>query len=951
MSNTYNKELSSSIKNSNKEFIKEQYKLDHIKNAAKVALYYAHGQTEKTDNAYEKTRADSNAAEVLNKSAVKSINLSENVVLAAKQSLQDSGSTTSNVSTAAANMQIAANAITKLASDVAALKSVAKNTANESKILHHTNNANDLIQEAARKAEEVSLVSMQATIEAAQATASTVVTNSEATLSAIKELHASTASNYNNLLQETFADNDKLTIAKKNEKLASAKHDVTKKQDEAIKSTRKQINHVSNHDLIIFDPQVVKSKNKDDKKVPISTIPEGNSYTIDFKAFNNEEDIKHYRLIVAKYDDAEAFDINIAKDLDPGTYFQFQPTPTSKKKKIYSNTFHLLDAPERASTSAGGESVTNGNNKWRKESLENDTELFFANAKQHLAVDYKGKPIDRGVPYVAYVYVVYQNTYQHTINSTVGVLSQPSEQLTLLRKLFTPEKIELHPAYFNSRNLAVSFSLPIKHYDPNAIEYRIMMLEADNVSAKEINDSIDEAVNNLEKAEYRFNVENNILQEYTSRVSELNLRYENLSNMIEVLGPDEDGEVLIHQRTEVETERNNVLKLIDGYDGHIGQFDITQKAKKTFEAAQTKEADASWEKTSDFVFDTDLMKTVSAANYYVANPIKWDIESARNKQFYSLVEYLLTRMELRQLIVEAEPTELTQLKKDYDLQLNKVELAKVNLEEIKEKLNDLKEQSKKTPKTDPSKEVMEAELKLEEDNYNTAKEQLEEAKNKLHQIEREIEVAKELQDEISPDVMTKLITKMMQASYEVGRYNEILSLLKDQVEANIKAEDKAVDEDILLIIDQIHDYQNLKDKIEKMIEKGDEPKSMLPLEPVQKFEIVPQVVLMYTEIGEDATDNYGEPLFQNQTDFMKNAIDAFELLIENDTSRKTEFDKLADKYDPEAMQKILAENNKNEKGYQAVIFSALTAARVHEAAEYKNSHSDYSNVSTLHITQ
>ncbi len=953
MNSTYKKELSSSIKNSNKEFVKEEYKLDHKKNASKVSLYYAHGQTEKTHNNFISTREDSKAAEKLNKKVVKATNFTENVVLAAKQSLQDSSSTTSNVSTAAANMQIAANAITKLASDVAALKSVAKNTANESKILHHTNKANELIQHAAKKAEEVSLVSMQATIEAAQATASTVVTNAEASLEAVKSLHSSTAANYSNLQELTVTDNENLTTARKNEKLASAKFDITKRQDMAIKATRRQVNKVSNHHLTMKDPQVKKNKGEHAELWPFSEIPAGDSYTIRFESYDNEEHIKNYRLIVAKYDDAEAFDINIAKDLDPGTYYQFAPAaPNNSKKRAYSHTFYLLDAKEHAIPNHHFRIVEDGK-KWHIQDNSDGMIELMDNVVTHLAVDYKGKPLERGTPYVAYVYAVYEENYQRTIDSTVGDLSQPSKKLTLQQYLYSPDKVSMYNPYFNSRNIAVSFQLPIEHYDPMRIEYRIMAVESVNVMAKEINHKIQKAIDVMEIAEYQYNAANNKLSEYTARYNELRVRYISLSNQIEEQeanpDPNVDLEELKKQQAETKGEQDDMEKLIEGHDDQPGQRAITQKAQKAYKKAKDDEDTISRTKINDFIFDDDLMATVKAADYTVADPIKWTLETAGIKYIESWIDYEKAKFNLSQLLLNAEPDEVKNLKTKYGKQLGKVESAEsalVNLESTFVDLDNELKEAKKKKKSKEEIEAIESKLNIAEDDLRKGKASLKSEQNKLQDLARQIEVAEEQQSDVTPQHITSLVEKMIKMKYEMGMYLHILKLLLTNYFERelIELEDKLAD-----LVDQLLNHFDLKDQIEKiakLLEEGKDVKVVIPPKSFEYEEEVLPLVLMYTELGDDATDNYGEPLFQNQSDFISNAIADFADVIKKDEAdREERFDELVEQYDPQEMKNKLLESPRIT--YKAVVYASLTAAYAADVKEYKNTHSEFSEGNTV----
>ncbi len=911
MNITYTKELHDSIKNSDDEFVKEQYKLDHKKNAAKLSLYYAHGNSEKNEINFDNATANGKNGQLLDKKAVKALNLANNTVLAAKQALVDSGKATSNVSSAAASMQIAANAVTKLSSDVAAMLAIASPSSHDSKIEAHVQRAHAKIKKAARLAEEVSLVSLKATIEAAQSTASTVVTDAEAALSSVTSLQANTSSHYSSLSELIVSANSGLTAARKIEKLASATLDIASKKDKAIKSTRRLVNKVSNSKLELQDPVLTKLKHpkrKTDISVP-NGVNVGDSYTISFDHFENEPEIKNYRLIMVKYDEAEAFDLNIAKDLEPGTYCQVAPTGANS----YSRTFFLL----------GVDLAILAEEPDADKPKKKDGKVVMDQSQvRNIAVDYRGKPIERGVYYVAFVHLVYQERYQHQLNSTEGYLSLPSKELILQNQLYaTPMPVVHHP-YFNSRNFAITFDVPLRQYNPDMTEFRIIMLESKNVKANHINIEIKEAIDELEKAEYKFNVETQKLDELLDQYNELEIKFSSVQNRItEVKGgieSDETLEDLQKKLTSILDQQTHMRTLINGSKNTEGQVAVVNSAKKDYQNAVSKEAKKSNEKVSDFIFDTELMGIVSPANYHLATPIAWDMDTAFEKWEEAALSYISSRLSLTELIKEKQGSDarLEAAKDAVSVAELGVLTAKQAVEEAEAALDasylpahkTTTEDSDDQDPIDYTKALKEAVLGL----LN--------AQDTLHEKEKELSVTQVLHDNAEKD-LTPNVDKFLESKFKMSRMEEIMQLLSPTL--NI--------EDHL----ESHGFTKEKGRVTRSKkpakakeESGKDKKSADQL---------PQKITFYTELGEDATDNYGEPLVMNQANFMKEALQVI--------NQAKDVDKALDEL---SVDSLLKHAPKNRTSYQAVVLTALTADNVGEINEYKQTNSEYSEANALY---
>lgn len=958
MSITYDKELQDSIKESNNQLIEEQNQLDNAKQAAKLSLYYSHGGTEKNQNNYLSIKKDEAKAHSINKKAVKADNLANNAVTAAKQSLIDAGKATSNVSTAAANMQIAANAITKLSSDVAAILAVANAADYDSKIQWSVESAYKKIKKAAQLAEKVSLISLQTTIEASQSTASTVVTDAVAALASVTNFHKSSAARYDSLANQAVAANEALTDAKKVEKNASASFDISRMKDKAITTTRALINQVSNNNILLFDPVLEAEKSTVNPKLDKGKhhhpgVKVGESYTIKFDRFQNEKDIKSYKVIMAKWDDAEAFDINIAKDLQPGTYLQIPP----QGYRGYARTFYLLGTNQAYILDDPKYPV--------KETV--DAHDFQHLDHRGIAVDYQGKPVERGVYYVAFVYAEFTDEFERTTQNVDGILSLPSKDLILQAALPVAPAPKLYEPTFDSRNFAVQFTTPLRAYDPDLYEYRILLVQSDNVQSNETNKRIQKAAEQLYQAEYHYNAESLKLDEWLQALYELEVKYntyqiniestteqlENVEEKIKELEKKKEkvprslqaevkelNKQLDHMKEDIKSnlEQQDDLeyriygKAAESDDDKMGgQTKVVEQAKEDYQTAIDDLESISAKKISDFIFDEDLMATVEPANYYVATPIlsQWSKKSA---------DETLTQRNEQFKLVETKLGDLIEDKVLVDIKVKKAETDVFNAkEEVQLAITQLQNRES---------ELDDAELKHLKKSKGTSDQSSEdESKKGKDGLEKAIENLKKAQK----DVLDKQ-DNLHEKEITLQQANTLKKQSKASEEALIGNFLKA--KKSMAIAERIKKIVASQGPIEEVFKDGD-------LEIDVIIEHRDKNVVFYTEVGEDATDNYGEPLQMNEHNLLDYAHKIYEGLfaeieekiksgdfdeekIKKEVGDKTR--KYLEELSDEKLTRMIPPKDKSKDiSYQAMVYTALKSTNVEDVLVYKPASSPYSD--------
>lgn len=490
MSNIFNKKLQSAIKEVSSDLEANELRQGNKEKAAKLGLYFAHGAVEKADNKLVADQDQSKANSVQLKEATSATEVCGNIVTAATAAATDARNTNSYASTAAVNIQAAANSLIGLAADVAAIMAVATAGDYGDKIQHLANRAYKLTQLAAKKAEDTSLQSLNTTIEAAQSRAAVSLSQSKTLDTTITGLTKILGQNFERLQTKISADSSALAaaIAMENEKEGIYK--TTHEEEKAIQESAKFINQQTNYDL---------------RAIPIGN--KGEQFEVAFDAF--EEDklvlekgelvskkvIDAYRIIFTTLDDAPGFDIHAAKAVEEGNYFLVKPKTFIKLNESITYKKHFATAEYIAGTQNDEEK-----NIVKSTLVRDDNE----------AVDYKGDALKRGMPYVVFVYVEYSSDYQSEMDDIDGYLSLPSPPFRLLTDLprarkpelhFYNHKVETNTSTTSSNAIRVSFKVEnfMLHQTDltEMMDFRVILFKQKNELASKLNKAIDKMLTKL----------------------------------------------------------------------------------------------------------------------------------------------------------------------------------------------------------------------------------------------------------------------------------------------------------------------------------------------------------------------------------------------------------------------------------------------------------------------
>lgn len=319
------------------------------------------------------------------------------------------------------------------------------------------------------------------------------------------------------------------------------------------------------------------------------------------------------------------------------------------------------------------------------------------------------------------------------------------------------------------------------------------------------------------------------------------------------------------------------------------------------------------------------MDVVSPANYYVAKPFKWDLTSADVLLIDAETKLLSVEIrglaaienaiDIRNVISQTKDKiqtaqenvqKLTIAFNSAEAALDQAEIGLLNGGKSKSSAKDSDETEDTKKKKDPQ-EVLDGAIT----NLKNARQRLKNAETELNGLELELEGARDNKKSQAND-LKPLFSEFVKAKYDADRAKNIHLKAKEIAEAASGNVDPSKDAD------------------------SDKSKPIHVLPNTEK-------VVFFTEIGEDGTDNYGEPLQFNAETIWKYALQ----LLDTDPfmDKKERAKNVLKSMSKASLQK---KSTKNAISYQAVVLTAINNNAVEEIDKYQEQHSDYSEKCRLY---
>ena len=483
--NTYNENLRNGVLASLSSMELDLKQIDSAANAAMFTLYFAEGATITAVDRLEAAKTEQGIRETIKAGAVANNNLSNNLLASANQATQYLKQSMTNTAVGASNVQIAANAVVRLAGDMGNILNIANAADFGTEIYTQAVKANQYMSDTAADAELASQWSMEASVLTSRVTGATVLTNAKSTNDAIGNLLKVLSADYDAISQVVATDNATLVTTSVTEQLAEGVYEDLHIEDnatlDAYKHTSKQLNlgltasPVKGSEATKFNVTFdwIKSPfGEKNKKLP--TYP-----------------VQNYYLFVVKDKQKLTFSINNAESIkqeNPKRYISLHNYLPVVLPEGFSADFEFANIPplvEVADQKKGDDGVTP------------------LPPPNYQLKDTDGDDVQTGVPYVVFLFAEYAEEYKKTLNTFDDYLSAPSAMFTLttllaeakitdpdLRNLVPPPgSVPPPPAKVIPLLPVVSFSVAENPVITNEVEYRCIFLQVSEVATSGMADA------------------------------------------------------------------------------------------------------------------------------------------------------------------------------------------------------------------------------------------------------------------------------------------------------------------------------------------------------------------------------------------------------------------------------------------------------------------------------
>ncbi|MBC8054189.1 MAG: hypothetical protein H7Y13_14090, partial [Sphingobacteriaceae bacterium] len=409
--NTYNENLRSSIVASLQSQELDQKAVSAELNASLFTLYYAEGATITANEKLNQATKEREEKALVKHQAVTAGNISNNQLASATQGGQYVKQATTNTAVCAANVQVAANAILRLASDLGSIYSIVNAADSDSDIYRQAQEARDLINTTAYEAEVASQMAMNASMLVSEVSASTVMDKSTATNSAMTAMLTIANSDYNTLSQTVSDANANVAAVSAKEKVAEGNFEDMTADNASTNSAYALTNQELNLNLIVT-PKL--SAESSEMLVGFNLIKYPfKMQEIDLLGKIDISPVKQYYLIFCKDSKKTTFSYGNAESLLlNGVEKQYvtvnMPTVTTPN----------LNGPGNPVVTVAGKSAVNVDIKYKQ---LKDTDGSF-----YTLQDTDGDEIVPGTNYVVFLLASYADDYKKKLNNFDDFLSAPS---------------------------------------------------------------------------------------------------------------------------------------------------------------------------------------------------------------------------------------------------------------------------------------------------------------------------------------------------------------------------------------------------------------------------------------------------------------------------------------------------------------------------------------------
>jgi hypothetical protein len=582
--NTYNDNLRtnvvSSLSDQETEIIQAKGALD----AQEISLYYAQGQRISASEKLGGTLKSYEAQQKIQAAAVHNNDLVGNLNDAATQEKKYVDQSVTNVAIAASNVQLATNAIVRLAGDMGNILGIVNAADYDTQIYHEALEVKDFMDETAYLSEVASQLAMEASMKISEVSASTVLNQATNTKGQINTLYTNLTAQFNTISQALAADNVAMSDASAIEKKSEGLTEELNTDYYSVLSAYKLNNQELNLGL----------------DVPNDSLYKTNTfYTVRFNQYQppfreiKEKAVAAYYIMLVKETSKSTFSSASADSLlgNKEQFVRIEPTSVSPLPMKSLSARPLPITP-----------------------YDFNQKIMLTELK-----DSDGQALSLGVNYVVFVLVELTDAFKKKINIYEDILTAPSMAFNLTNELNSPmpSKTNLVCKYDELIGTTLSFQLvENKNYK---VEYRVMFLP-DN--RKLVQDLLTvEALRNLELEVHRLeeiaNLYDPVIEKLESTINNAETTILSLNQQIKILTEKID-QTAGKEKEKLEEDLKNLKDTLTRQEKILSVAKIeltkTEKDKKNAENS----VDPAAVSKPGFFFNLALAEQVPAGSYSIA---------------------------------------------------------------------------------------------------------------------------------------------------------------------------------------------------------------------------------------------------------------------------------------------------------------------------------------------
>jgi len=607
--NTYNENLQANVVTSLQNLQLEIKSAAAQRNAAMFSLYYAEGAQITAGENLDAANTKYAFQETVKEQAVNNNNISTNLLSSATQQKAYTLQSVTNTAVSASNIQIASNAIVRLAGDVGSIFSILKAADFDTEIYSQGQEAYELISKTAYDAEKASQSAMESSSLTAGISASTVADEAKATNTAVNNLLSVVSADYDAITANVSNDNAALAAASAIEKTAEGSLEFINAEFFATNFAYVLNNSGLNLDL----------------SVPATKLT-ADSYTVTFSYYKSPFKLEETNVKVkpASQRDGETTNYPVKK-------YYILLVKNSRK-----TVFTMADAEALLLDHAKHIEVP-------ALILGDETEKKSRKATKEILIsellDSDGEPMEQGSAYVVFVLTELMDDYKKAVNDFDDYLSAPSAPFTLTNLLYAPVKETI---IVNTETNILSFEIDLKteadrhlkdgekednDLDEANVEYRCMFLPDNSdllkglLSAGDLR-TIEKEVIKLEQIAEKYDP---IIWELEANIStetaNLNSYNQHLAELKKHHPRDED-------------KIKYITKQIEDTSKKIKKDKATLKTTQAQMQAAMKAIDPAKDLIPGFFFNRTIAEQVPAANYTLAKERDKSKEKSKKKQHF-----------------------------------------------------------------------------------------------------------------------------------------------------------------------------------------------------------------------------------------------------------------------------------------------------------------------------